>query len=252
MTLELRQGKYSKYLPYVFTEQGIYMLMTVLKGDLAVRQSKALIRTFKEMKDFINENRSLVGGRELLQLSLQTTKNTEDIAVIKQNMVTKAELSKFIQDFTDPQTRREYLILNGESFDANIAYSNIYAAAKKSIFVIDNYIGVKTLVLLKDVAQNISITIFSDNMGKGLSQSDYDDFSKQYPNTNITFTKTCGIFHDRYIVIDYKTPTEKIYHCGASSKDAGSKVTSITLIAEMNVYHQIIDSLMLNPALVLN
>ena len=153
MTLELRQGKYSKYLPYVFTEQGIYMLMTVLKGDLAVRQSKALIRTFKEMKDFINENRSLVGGRELLQLSLQTTKNTEDIAVIKQS-----------------------------------------------------------------------------------------------PNTNITFTKTCGIFHDRYIVIDYKTPTEKIYHCGASSKDAGSKVTSITLIAEMNVYHQIID----NPALVLN
>lgn len=63
----------------------------------------------------------------------------------------------------------------------NIAYSNIYAAAKKSILVIDNYIGVKTLVLLKDVAQNISITIFSDNLGKGLSQSDYDDFSKQYP-----------------------------------------------------------------------
>ncbi len=236
----------------VFSEQGIYMLMTVLKGDLAVRQSKALIRTFKEMKDFISENRSLVGGRELLQLSLQTAKNTEDIAEIKQNMVTKADLSKFIQDFTDPQTRREYLILNGESFDANIAYSNIYASAKKSIFVIDNYIGVKTLGLLKDVAQNIPITIFSDNMGKGLSQSDYDDFTKQYPNTNITFTKTCGIFHDRYIIIDYKTPAEKIYHCGASSKDAGNKVMSITLIAESNVYHQIIDTLMLNPTLVLN
>ena len=247
---ETRGGR--QYLPYVFTEQGIYMLMTVLKGDLAVRQSKALIRTFKEMKDFISENRSLVGGRELLQLSLQTAKNTEDIAEIKQNMVTKADLSKFIQDFTDPQTRREYLILNGESFDANIAYSNIYASAKKSIFVIDNYIGVKTLVLLKDVAQNIPITIFSDNMGKGLSQSDYDDFTKQYPSTNITFTKTCGIFHDRYIIIEYKTFTEKIYHCGASSKDAGNKVMSITLIAESNVYHQIIDTLMLNPTLVLN
>ena len=94
LTLELRQGKYSKYLPYVFTEQGIYMLMIVLKGDLAVRQSKALIRTFKEMKDFISENRSLVGGRELLQLSLQTTKNTEDIAVIKQNPNTNITFTK--------------------------------------------------------------------------------------------------------------------------------------------------------------
>ena len=123
LIIELKQGKYSKYLPYVFTEQGIYMLMTVLKGDLATRQSKALIRAFKSMKDYISDNRSLIGGKELLQLSLQTAKNTEDIAEIKKNMATKAELSKFIQDFTDPQTRREYLILNGESFDANIAYS---------------------------------------------------------------------------------------------------------------------------------
>jgi len=110
----------TRKLPYAFTEQGIYMLMTVLKGELATRQSKALIRVFKEMKDFIIDNKSLIGNRELLQLSMQTTQNTADIADIKNNMVTKDDLAKVIQDFTDPQTRREYLILNGESVEANI------------------------------------------------------------------------------------------------------------------------------------
>ena len=47
LTLELGQGKFSKYLPFVFTEQGVYMLMTVLKGELATQQSKALVRAFK-------------------------------------------------------------------------------------------------------------------------------------------------------------------------------------------------------------
>ena len=50
------RGSNIKYNPYAFTEQGIYMLMTVLRGDLAVKQSKALIRMFKQMKDFIIEN----------------------------------------------------------------------------------------------------------------------------------------------------------------------------------------------------
>lgn len=140
-----------RQLPYAFTEQGIYMLMTVLKGKLATEQSKALIRTFKEMKDFIIDNQGFIGSKELLLLSVQTTQNTADIAEIKNdikdNMVTKADLAKVIHDFTDPDTRKEYLILNGESVEANLAYSTIYQAANHSVFVIDNYIGLKTLVL---------------------------------------------------------------------------------------------------------
>jgi hypothetical protein len=113
-----------RQLPYVFTEQGIYMLMTVLKGKLATEQSKALIRTFKEMKDFIIDNQGFIGSKELLLLSVQTTQNTADIAEIKNdikdNMVTKSELAKVIHDFTDPNTRKEYLILNGESVEENL------------------------------------------------------------------------------------------------------------------------------------
>ena len=50
---ESKQGRGSniKYAPYAFTEQGVYMLMTVLKGELATKQSKALVRLFKQMKD---------------------------------------------------------------------------------------------------------------------------------------------------------------------------------------------------------
>ena len=251
LTLRLDHGKFSKYLPYVFTEQGIYMLMTVLKGELATRQTKTLIRTFKEMKDFIIDNRSLIGGQEILQLSVQTTQNTADIAEIKSNMVTKSELARVIHDFTDPKTRREYLILNGETVEANMAYSSIYGAAKHTIYVVDNYIGLKTLVLLKNASADVKITVFSDNIGKGLHQTDYDDFTRQYPNISIDFNRTNGIFHDRYIILDYNTPTERIYHCGASSKDSGKKVCTITQVEDRQVYHSVIDALTTQPPLLL-
>ena len=236
-------------MPFAFTEQGIYMLMTVLKGDLATEQSKVLIRTFKEMKDFIVDNRYLIGNKELIQLSVQTAQNTADIAEIKSTMVTKTDLAKVVRDFTDPMTRREYLILNGESVEANIAYSTIYQSAQSSVFVIDNYIGLRTLVLLKNVADGIPITVFTDNIGRGFHQSDYNDFHGQYPNIQLDFRKTCGIFHDRYIILDYNTDNEKIFHCGASSKDAGNKVTTITEVTDRQLYHQIVDVLLNNPEL---
>jgi len=239
----------TRKLPYVFTEQGIYMLMTVLKGELATRQSKMLIRTFKEMKDFIIDNRSLMGSQKILQLSIQTTQNTADIAEIKNKMVTKDELAKVIHDFTDPKTRHEYLILNGETVEANMAYSSIYEAAKHTIFVVDNYISLKTLVLLKNASADVKITVFSDNIGKGLHQTDYDDFTKQYPAINIDFRRTNGMFHDRYIILDYNTPTERIYHCGASSKDSGKKVSTIIEVQDRQLYHPIIDALIIQPPL---
>lgn len=65
-------------MPYAFTEQGIYMLMTVLRGELAVKQSKALIRMFKQMKDFIIENQDFISSKELVQIAVQTNENTKD------------------------------------------------------------------------------------------------------------------------------------------------------------------------------
>lgn len=72
VTLKKRIGRGSniKYNPYAFTEQGIYMLMTVLRGKLAVKQSKALIRMFKQVKDFIIENQDFISSKELVQIAI--------------------------------------------------------------------------------------------------------------------------------------------------------------------------------------
>ena len=246
---ETRGGR--QYLPYAFTEQGIYMLMTVLKGDLAVRQSKILIRLFKGMKDFIIERGHLIGYDEVAKIAVQTAENTKDIALIKENMATKDDVVKIIEDFSKPEIKRDFLFLNGKSVEADLAYQEIYSQAKKRIFVIDNYIGLKTLVLLKSVPENVKITIFTDNLNKGLHQKEYNDFYKEYPNVAISFRRTNGIFHDRYIIIDFGTENEIIYHCGASSKDAGSKVCSITTTADNEIYKPLIENLLETQALVL-
>ena len=81
--LTLEQGKYSKYLPYAFTEQGVYMLMTVLKGELATKQSKTLVRLFKQMKDYVVENQQVVSQRDFLRLSLQTADNAQNLVLFK-------------------------------------------------------------------------------------------------------------------------------------------------------------------------
>ncbi|MBR4532816.1 ORF6N domain-containing protein [bacterium] len=239
------------YFPYAFTEQGIYMLMTVLRGDLAIKQSKILIRLFKTMKDFIIERENLIGSDEVARLAIQTSQNTKDIAEIKENTVTRAEFSKFIQNISTTEIKKDFLFLNGKSVEADLAYQQIYAEAKETIFVIDNYIGLKTLVLLKTAKKDVKITIFSDNIRHGLHKKELDDFIKEYPQISVSFKKTNGILHDRYIILDFGTENEKIYHCGASSKDAGNKVSSISTTADNAIYKPLIEDLLTNPELVL-
>ena len=248
----------TRKLPYAFTEQGIYMLMTVLRGELAIKQSKALVRIFKQMKDFILQSQNILSSPELIKLSLQTSDNTKQISDntkeikdIKDNMVTKTELTKVMKDFTDPNITKDYLFLNGETVEADIAYSTIYSSAKKSIFIVDNYINLKTLVLLKLVKPTVQITLFSDNVGKRLHKTEYDDFCKEYPNVHITLKKTQGIYHDRYIILDFGTNNEKIFHCGGSSKDAGVRTTAISQVEDKSLYQKIAIDLQKNPPLLL-
>lgn len=240
-----------RYPPYAFTEEGIYMLMTVLKGDLAVSQSRKLIKLFKRMKNFIAQLQNVLPNSEIQILSIQTQNNTEDIRQIKQQMVTHDEFSAVIKDFTDPNIKKDYLFFNGQTVEADIAYSDIYSHAKKTIHIIDNYIGLKTLVLLKSVAKNVKIIIFSDNINHSLHSAELADFQKEYPNVNITLKILGGTYHDRYIFIDSGTENEMIFHCGGSSKDGGKRVSSITKVEDVKLYRNIIGDLQYNPILLL-
>ena len=96
--------------PFAFTEQGIYMLMTVLKGELAVKQSRALVRLFKQMKDYINDAPQMIVQEDITRLSLQTAENTQEIRQIKEDMATKNDLEKFMKNFADNHIGREYLV----------------------------------------------------------------------------------------------------------------------------------------------
>ena len=219
------RGRYSKYLPYAFTEQGIYMLMTVLKGELATKQSLALIRTFKQMKDYIVENKGI--------LSLDAAMiNAKFESYDKHFEAIDNKLDIVMDNFIDPSTYKHFLILDGQKIEADIAYQDIYKKAKNSIYLIDDYVDIKTLQLLKSAKNNINIVIFTDNKAKnGISDSIIKDSGL---NITIKDNKRC---HDRYIILDYKTNNETIYLSGASSKDAGNKVTTIMQIEQTALYH---------------
>lgn len=243
----------SRYLPNAFTEQGIYMLMTVLRGELAIRQSRALIRTFKQMKDFIIENQDFISSKELVQIAVQTNQNTKDIAEIKSKMATKEDLKKVMDNFIDPDTYKHFLLMNGDKIEADVAYTKIYKSAKKSIYVIDNYIGLKTLELLRAAKDNIEVIVFSDNVKNKdmLTKNILNDFRKDYPNINLKMKVAGKKYHDRYIAIDYGTENEAFYLCGASSKDAGNKISSITKIEESSkdMYHMMFGGMLNNKDL---
>ena len=239
------------------------MLMTVLRGKLAIRQSRALIRMFKQMKDYIVENRDFLSSKEMVQLSLQTNKNTNDIMQHSKEiaklddkistLATKEDLKKVMDNFIDPDTYKHFLLMNGDKIEADVAYTKIYKSAKKSIFVIDNYIGLKTLELLRAAKDNVEVIIFSDNIRNKdmLTKNILNDFIRDYPNINLKMKIAGKRYHDRYIAIDYGTENEAFYLCGASSKDAGNKISSITKIEESSkdMYHTMFGGMLNNKNL---
>ena len=206
--------------------------MTVLKSDLAIQQSMALIRLFKRLKDYAVPEGLLLNGSEVAPLALQTAQNTRDIANVsadakilsgevhemrgefsKMNM----DLQKVMENFVDSSTHKHFLILNGQRLDADIAYTQIYDMAKKSITIIDDYIGVKTLDLLRHITKGVSVTIYSDNRSfETLTEQMQKDFLAVRPDIKFATNKTKDKFHYRYIFLNYGLKSEKLFHCGAS------------------------------------
>ena len=235
----------TRKLPYAFTEQGIYMLMTVLKGELATKQSILIVRTFKAMKNYIIENRPLLLRNEIDLLRDQVEENSNSIKEINN------KLEIVMDNFIDPSNYKEYLIMNGEKIESDIAYQKIYSLAEKSIFIVDDYIGIKTLELLKICKPSVKIVIFSDNKAwPKLSQMFVDDFLSDMKDISLFFKQLNNRVHDRYIVIDYDS-NARIFHCGASSKDGGNKITTIMEIEEVKRYRHFIDDIMNNNNLLL-
>ena len=233
-----------RYLPYVFTEQGIYMLMTVLKGELATKQSISLVKAFKQMKDYIIESNDLLFNTNSYIESRFSSydKRFESI---------ENKLEIVMDNFINPNTYKHFLIKDGEKIEADIAYQSIYRLAKDSVYIIDDYIDVKTLQLLKCIKENINVIIITDNKGKNNLNSNFINDFKNDTNINIVLKKNNNRFHDRYIILDFNTDNYMIYHCGASSKDSGNKINTITKVLEKDVYIELINEILNNDELLI-
>lgn len=132
------------------------------------------------------------------------------------------------------------------------AYIDICSKANRTIHIIDDYVGHKTLHLLQGTKDNVAITLMSDNKGNYLKESDYQDFIKEFPNNPITFICSNNVMHDRFIVLDYMNDDEHVFHCGASSKDVGNRITSIMEFNDKEVkksFNKLLNELLSNQTL---
>lgn len=245
----------SRTMPFAFTEQGIYMLSTVLHGELAEQQSIFIMRAFREMRHYIKQNQQFVTQSEMnlvtakvSEISVQVAgisdwkkKTEQDIESIRKSIDTLNE------NFVSDKDFKEFVIYKGQKFEADIAYIDIYRQAMSSIYVVDDYMNAKTLQLLSQKKQGVEIVLFTEN-GHGkkgfLTTALVHDFEAQYPPIRIKSNSDC---HDRLIVVDYNLSTEQVYHCGASSKDAGKKLCAINKIENNAIIHPVIDSLLSGP-----
>lgn len=242
-----------KKSPYAFTEQGIYMLATVLRGELAEQQSIFIMRAFREMRHYIRQNQQFVTQSEMHLLSARVSEISVQMASMAdrqkktehnvQNI--QKSIDTFNENFVSDKDFKNFVIYKGQKFEADVAYIDIYQQAKKSIYVVDDYMNTKTLQLLSQKQTGVEVILFTENGHEKrgfLTSAVVNDFVQQYPTLRIKPNPDC---HDRLIVLDYGMPTEQAFHCGASSKDAGRKLCAINVIADTSMIHPVIDNLLL-------
>ena len=190
----------SRVNPRVFTEQGIYMLATILKSKKATEVSIRIMDTFVKMRHYINYNKNLLPHRFLL-LEDKVDRNTKRI-------------DELFDKFNPKDIVKDYLFFEGELYDAYSTLLDIFNRASKEIILIDKYSGKKILDILKKIDKKFIIV--SENIDDTLIEK----YSKQY--NNVTFIQNDSL-HDRFIIIDRK----KLYTCVASFKDLGKKCFAI-------------------------
>lgn len=213
-----------RYLPYVFTEQGIAMLSAVLRSDVAIQVSINIMNAFVEMRRFIANNTLLferISNVELKQLEYQ-----------KQ---TDKKLEQIFEYISKHEEASQKIFFDGQIYDAFSLIVSLIQKAEKEITLIDGYVDVGTFNLLSKKSENVSMTIYTQKRTR-LSETDIENFNAQYPTLEVKHTK---VFHDRFLILD----KEIAYHIGASLKDAGKKCFGINLIQDAGIIKDILQRL---------
>lgn len=201
-----------KYLPYVFTEQGIAMLSGLLKNNIAIQVSINIMNAFVEMRKFISSNAQVF----------------ERLTNVEYKLLEHDK--KFDEVFDSLQKEENFkqkVFFQGQIYDAYSLIIDIIKRAKSKITLIDNYIDDSILKMLTKKNKDVEVVILTSNKSN-ISSLDIQKFNQEYPILEISKTNK---FHDRFILIDNK----ELYHCGASIKDLGKKCFAITRIEEKEI-----------------
>lgn len=206
------RGQHRKYLPYVFTEQGIAMLSGLLKNDIAIQVSINIMNAFVEMRKIIINNAFVF--QEINSMKTKLLEHDKKFDAVFD------ELQK------DKGTEfKQKIFFNGQIYDSYSLIIDIIKSAKTKILIIDNYIDDSILKMLSKKNKNVEVVILT-SQNCNLNKLDISRFNKQYPSLKISYTNK---FHDRFIIIDNK----ELYHSGASLKDLGKKCFAISKIEDM-------------------
>ena len=198
--------------PKVFTEQGIYMLATILKSKIASQVTVYIIKTFANLRKIISQNISMFERFERVEQRLNIhDKNFDKLFEALEDKTLKA---------------KQGIFYDGQIFDAYVFVNDLLKLATTEIILIDNYID-ETVFTIFSKYPNIRIKIYTQNISKQL-KLDFEKYSKQYQNIELKEFKNS---HDRFLIIDKKN----IYHLGASLKDLGKKWFAFSKF-EMNTF----------------
>ena len=206
-----------RYNPYVFTEQGVAMLSSVLHSETAVTTSIKIINAFIAMQKYISTN--LIEQKYINNLVL------EDHQKIK---ILELSFAKF-----EEKRKVNEIYFNGQIYDAYSKIQEIFNEATKEIIIIDNYADYTLLDIIKRLKIKVIIITKPNNL---LTKQDIIKYSKQYNNLKVIYDNT---FHDRYFILDNKI----VYHCGTSINRIGYKTFSITLINDKEICQALIGRL---------
>ena len=212
---DVRGGR--RYLPYVFTEQGIAMLAGVLKSDIAIQVSISIIKSFIEMRKFISSNGPIF----------------ERLTKVEYKLLEHDK--KFNEVFNQLQLEeniKQKIFFEGQIYNAYSLIIDIIKKANKKILIIDNYIDDSVLKMLAKKNNNVEVIILTSDKSS-IQQIDIQKFNKEYPILKVAKTNK---FHDRFIVID----NGEMYHLGASIKDLGKKCFGINKIEDVEIIEKII------------
>lgn len=206
-TLNEGRGQHLKYMPYVFTENGVAMLSSVLRSDTAIEVNIRIMRAFTSMRHFLQNNAEVfqrLSTLEYHQLEMQQHFQESDKRI-------EEVFRRLDEGNAKP---KQGVFYNGKIYDAYNFVSDLIKSAKKRIILIDNYVDETVLTLLDKREDGVSAFIYTQQINRQF-QLDIDRHKAQYPPINV---ETFRLSHDRFLCID-----DDVYHIGASIKDLGKK-----------------------------